>query len=152
MKGILTGLLACGLVASWTAAASAIDPRPTDKVAVAKTYKASKLIGTEIRNLQNEKLGKIDDFVLNLDNGTVNYVALATGGVLGIGEKLFAVPCNEIQMRFDGDNMYFVVNLSKEKLKNSKGFDRDNWPVTATPGFADQIDHNAATPRPNTPR
>jgi sporulation protein YlmC with PRC-barrel domain len=152
MKSILTGLLACGLVAGWTAAASAVDPRPTTKVAVPKTYKASKLIGSEVRNMQNEKLGKIEDFVLDMDNGTVNYVALASGGVLGAGEKLFAIPFNEVQMRLDGDSIYFLVNVSKEKIKNSKGFDKDNWPVTATPGFADQIDHNAATPRPNTPR
>jgi sporulation protein YlmC with PRC-barrel domain len=151
MKCILTGLLACALAAAWTASASAAEPRVTNNVPN-KTYKASKLLGSEVRNLQNEKLGKVEDFVLNMNDGTINYVALATGGVLGIGEKLFAVPFNEIQMRLDGDTIYFAVNVSKEKLKNMKGFDKDNWPVTATPGFAEQIDHNAATPRPNTPR
>jgi sporulation protein YlmC with PRC-barrel domain len=151
MKCVLTSLLACGLVAAWTAAASAAEPRVTNNVPN-KTYKASKLLGSEVRNLQNEKLGKVEDFVLNMNDGTVNYIALGSGGVLGAGEKLFAVPFNEIQMRLDGDTIYFAANVSKEKLKNMKGFDKDNWPVTATPGFAEQIDHNAATPRPNTPR
>ncbi len=149
MKSLLTGLLACGLMLSWTAAAPAAEPAG-GKIAVPKAFKMSKLRGSEIRNAQGEKLGTVEDFVMNMDNGTINYVALGTGGVLGLGEKLFAIPFNETKMTFDGSNIFFVVNVSKEKLKNLKGFDKDNWPENATPGFADAV--NTSAGRPVTPR
>ncbi|HEV2969507.1 MAG TPA: PRC-barrel domain-containing protein [Pirellulales bacterium] len=149
MKRIITGLLACGLVLSWAGGALAADPRPTENVSVPKTFRMTKLHGTEVRNLQNEKLGTVADFVVNMDTGTINYIALGSGGVLGVGEKLFAIPFNELQMKLDGNNMFFVVNVSKTKLDNAKGFDKEHWPDTAPAGFAEQIDHNAATPRPN---
>lgn len=151
MKCLMSGLLACGLILSWTGFAAAADPRPSDKVAVAKTFRTSQLHGTEVRNLQGEKLGTIEDFVMNMDTGTINYVAMGTGGVLGLGEKLFAIPFSELQLKFDGSTMFFVVNVAKENLKNSKGFDKDHWPETAPPGFAQPIDHNAAAPKA-TPR
>jgi sporulation protein YlmC with PRC-barrel domain len=150
MKCIMTGLLACGLMMSWTALAPAADTDTGSKIAVPKAYRMNKLRGVEVRNLQGEKLGTVDDFVVNMETGTINYVALGTGGVLGLGEKLFAIPFNEVKMSMDGNNIFFVVNVSKTKLKNSKGFDKDNWPENATAGFAEAVDHNAATPKPNT--
>jgi sporulation protein YlmC with PRC-barrel domain len=117
----------------------------------ARSLRTTKLVGTEVQNLQGEKLGKIDDFVLNMDTGTINYAALATGGVLGIGEKLLAVPFNELQTKMDGSTLVFVLNIPKETLKNQKGFDKDNWPETAPP-FTGQAAPRTATPNPAAPR
>ena len=151
MKCLLKGLLACGLLLSWAGVSSAANPTTTSKVSVPRTFKVKQMCGTEVRNLKGEKIGTINDFVMNIDTGKINYAALATGGTLGIGEKLFAVPFNELKLSFNGDTMFFVVNVSKEKLKNSKGFDKDHWPPTAQPDFAEQVNHNAAAPK-STPR
>ena len=148
MKCLLTGLLACGMMVGMTAVSTAANTQPTNKVAVAKTYRISQLHGTEVRNLQGQKLGTVDDFVMNMDKGTINYLALGTGGVLGIGEKLFAIPFNEVQLKFDGSTMYFVVNVAKSKLQNSKGFDKDHWPETAPAGFAGPLTRSATAPTP----
>jgi sporulation protein YlmC with PRC-barrel domain len=148
MKCIMTGLLACGLMMSWTALAPAADSPTGGKIAVPKAFRMNKLRGAEVRNPRGEKLGTVEDFVMNMDTGTINYVALGTGGALGLGEKLFAIPYNEIKMTFDGNNIFFVVDVTKDKLKNSKGFDKDNWPENAPAGFAEPV--NAATPRPST--
>jgi sporulation protein YlmC with PRC-barrel domain len=135
---------------SWTGAMSAAEPTPPTtaggKIAVAHAFKMNKLRGSEIRNLQGEKLGTVEDFVMDMDKGTINYIALGTGGVLGLGEKLFAVPFNESKMSMDGSNVFFVVNVSKEKLKNLKGFDKDNWPENAAPGFAEAVNSSAGRP------
>jgi sporulation protein YlmC with PRC-barrel domain len=143
----MTGLLACGLMMSWTALAPAADNEGGSKIAVPKGYRMSKLRGTEVHNLKGEKLGTVDDFVLNMETGTVNYIALGTGGVLGLGEKLFAIPFSDVKMSFDGNNIYFLVNVPKEKLKNSKGFDKDAWPENAPAGFAEPIDRSATAPK-----
>ena len=147
MKCLLTGLLACGLIGS---AAMAADPPvttpPNSGVAVgpamtvATTFRASKLMGMTVKNMQNEKLGAIDDLVIDMQKGHVSYVALGVGGVLGIGEKLFAVPFHEIQFKHDRDESFFVLNVSKEQLKDAPGFDKSNWPDFADPNFTQKID------------
>lgn len=54
--------------------------------------RADRLIGTEVRTSDNERAGKIHDFVVDLESGRVLYVVVATGGVLGIGDRHVAVP------------------------------------------------------------
>jgi hypothetical protein len=110
----------------------------------------TKLHGCDAKNLQGEKLGTVEDFVINADTATINYMAFGTGGVLGLGEKLFAVPFDQVKMTFDGSNMFFVVNVSKNTIKNSKGFDKDHWPDSAPAGFAGPIERSAATSKPGT--
>ena len=149
MKCLLTGLLACGLIGS-AAMAIAADPpvanQPNPGVAVgpamsvATTFRASKLMGMNVKNMQGEKLGTIDDIVIDMQKGHTSYVALGVGGVLGIGEKLFAVPFHEIQFKHDRDENYFVLNVSKEQLKDAPGFDKSNWPDFADPNFTQKID------------
>ena len=45
-----------------------------------------------VRNKQGEKLGTVSDMVIDIPSGKINYVALSVGGVLGVGDKMFAVP------------------------------------------------------------
>ena len=56
-----------------------------------KTLSASTLIGNPVRNREGEDLGKIEDFMMDLETGRVAYAVLSFGGFLGVGNKLFAV-------------------------------------------------------------
>jgi len=94
-----------------------------------------------VKNEAGEKIGTIEDLVVNITTGRVSYAALGFGGVLGIGEKLFAVPWNQLQLRTDNDEHYFVLNVSKDALKAAPGFDKSNWPNFADPSFTERIDH-----------
>src|SRR5262245_55796851 len=53
----------------------------------------------EVRSPAGEHVGKIVDFMLDTERGSVEYAVLAVGGVLGIGAKVLAVPPDEL--RFD---------------------------------------------------
>jgi len=53
---------------------------------------ADTLSGDAVVNSAGEKLGKIEDFMLDVESGRIRYAVLSFGGVLGIGNKLFAVP------------------------------------------------------------
>lgn len=160
MKRLLTGLLACGLIGSVAMAADPVPTNPAETgvnvgaMKVAKTFRASKLTGMTVKNMQNEKLGTIDDFVLDMSSGKVSYIALGEGGVLGIGEKLFAIPFNEIQFKHDRDESFFVLNISKEQLKAAPGFDKSNWPDFADQNFTTKIDqyYRASADHHNTTR
>jgi hypothetical protein len=50
------------------------------------------MIGADVRNVQDEDLGDVEDVVLNPRNGGVQYVIVSRGGFFGIGSKEVAVP------------------------------------------------------------
>jgi len=114
--------------------------KPKQKLVTAKTFRSSHLTGMTVRNAQGEALGKVDDLVINVETGKIDYAALSHGGVLGIGDKLFAVPWNELQMAFGQDENYFVLNMSKEKLEAAPGFNKDAWPNFADANWSQKID------------
>lgn len=88
--------------------------------------RASKLHDMKIMGLQNEELGKVHDVVLTPDLTTVSYVALQRGGVLGVGEKLYAIPWSAVSMSADGKSL--SVAISKKDIESSQGFDSKKWP------------------------
>jgi sporulation protein YlmC with PRC-barrel domain len=110
------------------------------KVVTTKVFRASTIMGMKVVNAQREDLGKIDELVIDVEKGTVRYVALSVGGVAGIGDKLFAIPFSAFQLRHAEDQTYFVLNVSKERLKAAPGFDKDRWPNVADPQWRDEID------------
>jgi len=114
---------------------------PGGKVGVATTFPSKKLTGLNVMNPQGEKIGTIEDLVINLQDGKVQYIALSVGGVLGIGDKLFAVPFQEVRFNHGKDEMYFVIDISKEKLEQAPGFNKSDWPDFADPQWRSKVDN-----------
>ena len=98
---------------------------------------ADTLIGEDVYNRQDEDLGDIKEIMLDMRQGQVTYAVLSFGGWLGMGEKLFAVPWQALQL--DTVNKRFLLDVSKDQLKNAPGFDKDNWPDMAGADFHAQI-------------
>lgn len=94
---------------------------------------ASTLNGDDVVNPQGETLGNLKDIMLDINTGKISYAVLSFGGVFGLGDKLFAVPWSAL--RIDGDNKNLVLNVSKDRLKDAPGFDKDHWPNFADPTF-----------------
>lgn len=89
---------------------------------------SSSLTGNEVKNPEGEKLGKIEDFMIDTTTGDVAYGVLSFGGVLGMFDKLFAVPLTA--MTLDTENECFLLNQPKGRLKGAPGFDKNDWPDT----------------------
>jgi sporulation protein YlmC with PRC-barrel domain len=90
---------------------------------------ASTLIGNEVCNPEEEHLGEIKEIMIETATGEVGYAVLSFGGLLGMGDKLFAVPWNALKL--DTHNKRFVLDEDKDSLKNAPGFDKDAWPTMA---------------------
>jgi len=95
--------------------------------------RADVLIGAEIRNLEDEKLGEIDDLVLNPEERNVLYVLVSHGGFLGFGERLIAIPWSE--MRATEDHEIYVLDVPARALEDAPRVDRGNFEKTADPAW-----------------
>ena len=98
---------------------------------------ARTLAGDKVFNLAEEHLGKIEDFMLDLESGRIAYAVLSFGGVLGIGDKLFAVPPEALML--DERKQCFVLDVDKAMLKDAPGFERNSWPDFADPTFSARV-------------
>ncbi len=86
----------------------------------------SSVIGLTVFNPAGERLGRIDDFVLDMGTGRIAYAIMESAGFLKGGERLFAVPIQS--MKLDLEQERFVLDADKPKLENAPGFDRDHFP------------------------
>lgn len=98
---------------------------------------ADTLNGNDVFNEQDEDLGDIKEFMLDMSTGRVSYAVLSFGGFLGMGDKLFAVPWDALKL--DTVNKRFVLNVDKARLENAPGFDKDNWPNMSDQAWAQGI-------------
>ena len=98
---------------------------------------ASTLEGNSVVNRQDEKLGDIKEIMIDVRGGHVAYAVLSTGGVLGIGEKLHAIPWSALAL--DTERECFVLDLDIERLEASPGFDKDHWPSMADSTWTAEI-------------
>lgn len=98
---------------------------------------AETLIGNDVYNYDDEHIGDIKEIVLNTLTGEIAYVVLAFGGILGLGEKLFAVPWKALTL--DLANQAVILNASKERLEQAPGFDKNTWPNMAEKNWVNEV-------------
>lgn len=103
-------------------------------------YRVENITGMDVKNDRGEDLGSIHELVVDIKQGNVRYAALSFGGVLGLGDKLFAIPWKSLGFKHQATDKHFVLNVSPEKLKQAEGFDEDRWPDTGDPKWSQAID------------
>ncbi|MCC7682737.1 PRC-barrel domain-containing protein [Janthinobacterium sp. FW305-128] len=99
---------------------------------------ADTLIGDEVYNHNDEELGDIKEIMLDMRTGQIAYAVLSFGGILGMGDKLFAVPWERLTL--DTVNKRFLLNVDKDLLKNAPGFDKNNWPDMGSDAWNQQME------------
>jgi sporulation protein YlmC with PRC-barrel domain len=89
---------------------------------------ASSIVGDSVENPEGEKLGSIDNLMINISTGMVEYAVVEFGSFLGIGGKLFAIPF--IELKLIPDKRIFLLDRDREFLEKLPGFDKKHWPDT----------------------
>jgi sporulation protein YlmC with PRC-barrel domain len=90
-----------------------------DVAVVGKGYRASKLIGSGVVNDKNEKIGTLDDIVV--DKQKVLFAILQVGGFLGVGARLVAMPYDSLKIDDVGKRIE-LPGASKDELKKLPEF------------------------------
>ncbi len=138
-----TIIVAATLLATPAFAQTTTAPQPNAPAAMNQTmavpasgqWRTSKLIGVDVYNNQNEKLGEISELIMSA-NGQIAGAVIGVGGFLGMGERDVMVPLT--QLRFsnerpattgsaaDNDRKWYpdraVLNTTKDQLKQMPEF------------------------------
>ena len=100
-----------------------------DVIAAQRGVRASKVLDQNVRTTNDEKLGDIEELVLDPRNARVAYIVVGTGGFLGMGEKMHAIPWEaaRAKTRTEKDTDDLIVNITKERLAKAPEFKKEDW-------------------------
>jgi sporulation protein YlmC with PRC-barrel domain len=84
-----------------------------DVAAVAKGFRAKKILGSKVTNDKSESIGSLDDIII--DEKKQLFAVLQVGGFLGLGGHLIAVPYNSLKISDDGKKIE-LPGASREAL------------------------------------
>jgi sporulation protein YlmC with PRC-barrel domain len=98
---------------------------------------ADKVKGTDVYNLAGDKLGSVDDIMIDKVSGRAIYAVMSFGGFLGMGDQHYPLPW--ATLKYDTQKGGYVVNLDKKQLEGAPNYDRKSefkW----TPEYGRKVD------------
>jgi len=108
------------------------------------TWRASKLVGLNVYNDNNESLGSINDLLTD-KNGNIKAVVVGVGGFLGVGEHLVAVPLDKIKFV---DQPVVYAGASAPKTATNTSPSSTLPPNSTTTGAANTAPAAVSKPNP----
>jgi sporulation protein YlmC with PRC-barrel domain len=96
-----------------------------------RLLRAGYVLKGKVINTRGQRLGDIEEVVVDAATGQVAYAVLSVGEFLGVGEKLFAIPW--LALRQSAGLGTFTLDVEKDTLQKAGGFDKDHWPNMADP-------------------
>ena len=93
----------------------------------ADVISSEKVEGAPVYNATGEKLGSIDDLMIDKMSGQVCYAVLEFGGFLGMGSDRYPIPWRVL--KYSTDRGGYIVPLDKDRLKNAPKYSEGSVPV-----------------------
>jgi sporulation protein YlmC with PRC-barrel domain len=113
------------------------SPAANSATRLGYVQKASKVMDLSVKNLQDEKLGKVENLMVDLSAGRIVAVIVSSGGFLGMGDELSAVPPTALRLNPDRDALQ--LDTTKEALSKAPHFKANEWPELGNPVYADGV-------------
>ena len=107
-------------------------------------WRASKLVGVNVYNDGNEKLGSIDELIMNKD-GKIEKVIIGVGGLLGVGQRDIAV--NFDQLKFTDQPVPSTTASSAAPSTSTSSSTAPASPAPTTTGPATTVGSSSASAR-----
>jgi len=92
--------------------------------------------GTNVYNASGDKLGSVDNLMIDKRSGQVRYAVLEFGGFLGMGTDRYPLPWN--MLKYDTDKEGYVVPLDKATLEAAPKYHESDVPAY-TPEYGKQV-------------
>jgi sporulation protein YlmC with PRC-barrel domain len=109
--------------------------------------RVGKFTDFNLRNAEDEDLGKAEDLVIDLKTGQVRHTLVDLGGFLGIGEKTVAVPWDQLDLTLNAnqtEESFFLLDIPKETLEQAPAIEDidavlPRWPETIEPTWDQDV-------------
>lgn len=98
---------------------------------------ADKVEGTSVYNAEGDKLGTLDDIMIDKRTGRVAYAVMSFGGFLGMGERHHPLPWSVLT--YDTDRNGYVVPLSKDVLTKAPTYADSEVPKWDDPTWNERV-------------
>lgn len=109
-----------------------MSPTPTSHAVIS----SERVEGTAVYSEHGDKLGSIDDLMIDKISGQVRYAVMEFGGFLGIGTDRYPIPWS--MLKYDIRNEGYVVPLVKEQLEGAPRYASTQVP-DYTPDYGRRI-------------
>lgn len=97
------------------------------KSTMSDVISSDKVEGSSVYNVAGEKLGSIDDLMIDKVSGQVRYAVLEFGGFLGMGTDRYPIPWKVL--KYSTDKGGYIVPIDKAKLDNAPKYTENSVPV-----------------------
>jgi sporulation protein YlmC with PRC-barrel domain len=126
--------LALGIAVGSSSIAIGKETKSTDA-----DHRANKIIGMNVKDQQGKKFGEIRDLLMDPQQpGRVLFVVIDPGRSMEFGgDRLMAIPFNALVRNAWDD--FFVVNMTRDRLRKAPSFDEDHWPNLADRSWNDMV-------------
>jgi hypothetical protein len=81
---------------------------------------AGKVQGTTVYNAALEKLGSVEDVMIDKASGRIAYAVLSFGGFLGIGDRYYPLPWEKLS--YNTEIGGYVVDIDRETLEGAPSY------------------------------
>ena len=100
---------------------------------------SDKVEGTAVYNRTGDKLGSIDDLVIDKVSGQVRYAVMEFGGFLGMGTDRYPLPWS--MLKYDTTKEGYVVPVDKAQLDNAPHYPDGDMP-DYTPDYGRRVNNH----------
>ncbi len=110
----------------------------------ASDLKASSIIGLDVRNDINERLGTVQDLIVHMKSHSVPFAIVAYGGALGIGETRVAVPLTDL--KWSSQPRGLILNATKDQFESASATPTGGWAAVANENCLKGVDRYYGQP------
>jgi hypothetical protein len=119
MKKLYTIGIALAVTLIFTGGAFGAGDKKAEKDTYPGLLLGSEIKGSSVINFQNEKIGEIEEMLVEPVSGLIRFAIIGVGGFLGIGETRVAVPWTHFVISKEGDKAKYIVDATKEMLEKA---------------------------------
>ncbi len=94
----------------------------SDSSLITDHWLASDVYQASVYDPKQNKIGSVDDLVINKD-GTISKAVIGVGGFLGVDQKDVAIPFDDLKVASNSDKSWLVLDITKDQLKAAPSFD-----------------------------
>ena len=99
---------------------------------------ASSLLGRDVVSTENENLGSVEDFLVDMTDGNIPFALISHGGFLGIAQDQAPIPLSA--MAVNPEQTALILNVTQDQLQNFPDVDVSNdWPAGLEAGWDTQL-------------